>query len=451
MEIALIVLGVLLAASMGVCVWLVVRGGRAAGEIGELRAQRDAAGAELVAREQEVAGLRKHSDTLSIEVATLRERVAAQLREWEQYESQLEKRLGEQREQFDHSMKATAAQALQATSESFLKIAGQQFDAKSKHVDEMVKPISETLKRTDEKLAQLEKHRMESSSKLLEQVMHMSRASEALQGETGKLVKALRKPQVRGRYGEIQLERVAELAGMKNYCDFSTQSSVRDSDGQLLRPDMVVRLPNERVIVVDAKTNIEAYLDAIEADDPDIADACLDRFARHVVEQAKQLARKDYWSQFDRSPEFVVMFIPGDQFIDAALQREPKLLDIAMEQGVLLASPTTLIAVLQAVAVGWREKSLSDSANELFALGKELHERAAVALGHAASVGKALEAAQERYNRFVGSVDQRLMPTIKRFEEAGGEVYEARAGTQGARGWCAGDQDAGRAAVYRAR
>jgi DNA recombination protein RmuC len=416
MEIALIVLGVLLAASMGVCVWLVIRGGRSSRMIGELRAQRDAAGTELVASEREGAEHRQRAETLSLEAATLRERVDAQSRERMQYEAQLEKRLGEQGERFDQAMKATAAEVLQASNKSFLSLAEQQFEAKSKKVDELVRPISETLKRTDDKLKDIEKNRMESNSKLLEQVAQMSRASEALKGETGKLVKALRKPQVRGRYGEIQLERVAELAGMKKYCDFRTQAALRDDENRLQKPDMIVRLPNERMLAVDAKTNIDAYLDAIEAENPEEAEHHLDRFARHVSEESKKLASKQYWSQFDKSPDFVVMFIPGDQFVDAALQREPNLLKLAMEKGVLLASPTTLIAVLQAVAVGWREKSLADSANELLALGQQLHKSTADALGHAEKLGQSLNQATNRYNDFVGSVDRGLLPKIRRLE-----------------------------------
>jgi DNA recombination protein RmuC len=178
-------------------------------------------------------------------------------------------------------------------------------------------------------------------------------------------------------------------------------------------------MPNGRALAIDAKTNIEAYLDAIEASDPDEAQRQLDRFARHVAEQAEALAKKDYWSSIDGCFDFVVMFVPGDQFIDAALERRPQLLDLAAQRGVILASPSTLIGLLRAVYLGWREKSLSDSARELFELGKELHERAATALGYAAEVGKAISRSQELYNRFVGSVDARLMPTLRRFEERG--------------------------------
>lgn len=323
-----------------------------------------------------------------------------------------------------------AGEALKHNSTEFLKLAKSQLAAEQeKHkseleqrklaVEGLVKPLHEKLEKTGETLRRLEEDRIRAQSALREQAENVARASSELRVETSRLVQALRKPQVRGRYGEIQLERVVELAGMRDYCDFNMQTSMRTADGQALRPDMVVRLPNDRLVVIDAKTNIEAYLDAIEADSPELAEEHLDRFARHVFDQAAALSKKNYAQLLDRSPEFVVMFIPGDQFIDAALQRRPKLLDFAAECGVIIASPSTLIGLLRAVHVGWREKKLSDSANELFLLGRELHERAVSALEHAAKVGKAIDVAKERYNTFVGSVDRRLMPTLRKFEEQG--------------------------------
>lgn len=364
--------------------------------------------------------------TLSADAAALRARA-------DDFEAR-QRELIDQREALDarfrEGIKAVAADVLKDTNKEALTLMKTAFateqvraigdlDRKQQAVDALVKPIRETLAKTDEKLAALEKERTAAYTGVLEQVRAMQETGRRLDARTADLVAALRKPQVRGRYGEIQLERVIELAGMRTYCDFATQESARDDAGRLLRPDAVVRLPNERCLAIDAKTNIEAYLDAIEAATPEQAEERLEAFARHVSDQAAALSKKEYWSRFEGSPEFVVMFIPGDQFIDAALQRRPDLLDLASQRGVVLASPSTLIGLLRAVHVGWREKGLSDSANELFALGKTLHERAANAFEHVNSLGAALRRAVDTFNKLVGSTDQMLAPAIRRFEDAG--------------------------------
>lgn len=294
-----------------------------------------------------------------------------------------------------------AADALKANQAQFLTLAEQKFEAKRSTIDDLVKPIAETLMKTSEKLAVIEQ------------------AGTELRNETGKLVRALREPQVRGRYGELQLRRVAELAGMSSYCDFAEQPTTRDADGNALRPDMVVTMPSNRTVVVDAKTNIQGYVDAMSAETPEEAERHLERFAKHVSEQAAALARKKYWKDYHGSPEFVVMFIPGEQFIDAALRRDSDLLNRAAEQGVILAGPATLIGLLRAVAVGYREQQLAHAAEELRDLGKELHERVSVAMGHAVKLGKSLSSAVESYNDFVSSYEKRLEPVMRKFEESG--------------------------------
>ncbi len=325
---------------------------------------------------------------------------------------------------------ATLAEHLRTAREDLVKTARLAFekeqqqargalDERKAAVESLVKPLQEKLKETAETLRKLEEERVREYGALRQFTATVAESGAALKIETGKLVQALRKPQVRGRYGEIQLERVVELAGMRKYCDFSVQESAINADGARLRPDMVVRLPNERIVVIDAKTNIDAYLDAIDAPSPDEAQPHLARFARHVLEQARALAKKDYAGTIGSAPEFVVMFIPGDQFIDAALEREPALLDLAAEAGVVIASPSTLIGLLRAVHVGWREKDLSDNAKELFKLGRELHERAATMLDNVAKVGQAIATASSRYNTLVGTIDGRLVPTLRKFEEAG--------------------------------
>lgn len=441
MPTALVALSILSLAGIGATCWLLLDRARRASRLALAAREADDARADLADAEQRLEGMQTAADRLTterdaarMERGRLEERLESQQAMQEQkmlalqesaenHRRDLEERIQQIQKQFHDRFNASAAEALDRTNKRFLELADQNFAKRHQEAGEMlgklISPIGETLKKTDEQIKDLERRRSEAYVRLSEQVEALKLGSQGLVEETSKLVTALRKPQVRGQYGEIQLERVAELAGMTNYCDFTTQSSVRDSEGVLLRPDMVVKLPNGREIVIDAKTNIEAYLDALQAKHPDEAEQHLKRFARHMLEQARSLGSKKYWKDYSGSPEFTVMFVPGDQFVDAALEREPKLLEMAAESNILLASPSTLIGLLRAVAIGWREKQLSDSASELFKLGKELHERTAVAFGHANSVGESLNRAVESYNRFVRSVDSRLMPTLSRFEDAG--------------------------------
>lgn len=406
MMIALVCACVLAVALAGVAAWLLVDRGRMAARAAGLEA--DLAGARRD-REEDAA----HADRLhEREVEALREGFALELEKERAVSAERQASVERERdaikatmEQFEQKFReafgSLAGDALRANTQQFMAMAEQKLDAKRAAVDELVKPIAQTLKKTDEKLAVIEAAGVE------------------LRSETGRLVRALREPHVRGRYGEIQLKRVAELAGMQDHCDFFEQDQTRSADGSALRPDMVVRLPNARSVVVDAKTNIQAYLDALSAATPEEAERQLDRFARHVADQAAALAKKKYWSQYEGSPEFVVMFIPGDQFVDAALSRQPELLASAAAQGVILASPTTLIGLLRAVAVGYQEQKLARAAEELRALGKEFHERMATAMEHFAGLGKTLNKAVEHYNEFVGSYERRLGPTLKKFEDGG--------------------------------
>ncbi len=359
---------------------------------------------------------------LNTEAATLR----ANLENAERSRKEDEQKLKLLRETFD----SFASEALDKSTQRFMKLANETFakhqqaartehDERRQAVEKLVTPIAEGLKKTDEQLKKLEQERIKTSATLLEKFEQEERQRRLLTEETRKLSDALRRPEVRGRYGEIQLQRVAEIAGMTSYCDFDTQRSVTNSAGQKLRPDMVVKLPNDRVIVVDAKANIDPYLRAIDAETEEDREALLERFADGIGRQAKDLAKKEYHGQFERTPEFTVMFVPGDQFVDAALSRRPSLIEDAAQQNVILASPSTLIGLLRAVAVGWREMAISESARELLKLGQELHERSAKILEHVAKVGRGLDRAVGSYNDLVGSVDSRLLPTLRRFEDAG--------------------------------
>jgi DNA recombination protein RmuC len=229
-------------------------------------------------------------------------------------------------------------------------------------------------------------------------------------------VNALRAPQVRGRWGEIALRKTAELAGMTKYCDFDEQQTV-GADGERLRPDMVVRLPAGREIVVDAKVALSAYLEAVEARTGEEREACLARHGQQVRAHVKRLASKEYWSQFPRAPEFVVLFIPGEAFFAAAAERDPELLQAALANHVLIATPTTFIGLLLTAAYGWRQEQVAENAERISALGRQVHERLHVLIEHLARVGKALDASVEAYNKAVGSLETRVLPAARRFTE----------------------------------
>ncbi|MDX2114072.1 MAG: DNA recombination protein RmuC [Planctomycetota bacterium] len=384
-------------------------------------------------------------ERLSVEAATVRERLsaaeaarAAALRALEaqhrveleardaaarEREQELEKRAGEMRELFTQTIRTTAGDALRQSVEQFSKRAEHEFtlhrERARAELDSKIVPIAETLKRADEKLAQLEKDRTAAFASITETLGQVARGGAELRQETSRLVRALSRPDVRGRYGEVQLERVLELTGMRCYCDFEKQASSRDGEGTLRRPDVVVRLPNGRCVVIDAKANLGAYVDAHNATSEEERESHMERFARHVEEQAAALSKKEYAAHLERAADFVVMFIPGDQFVDAALARRPALLDFAAERRVILASPSTLIGLLSAIYVGWREKGLSDRAEELFTLGRELHQRAATAFEHLNGLGEAIGTVVRRYNDHVGSLEGRVMPQLRKLEEAG--------------------------------
>lgn len=429
----LVVLVVLLAIgviALGAWLGVVLRrvsSGRAETEAVQERERVASARAALV--EDQLEGLRASEAEARERVVALSADLAA-ARERAENAEILKRELERNEQRVKETFAGIGAEALRGTADELIKRAKEQFAAQQhvaegefeqrrEAVERLVKPIGETLEKTREKLDSMEKVRLESHAAISERMEAVVLAGRGLREETSKLTKALSRPEIRGQYGEIQLRRVAELAGMTSYCDFSEQTSTRNSDGELLRPDMVVRLPNERVIAVDAKTNTYAYLEAVNAETDEQRDAELERFARHVADQAKKLSGKKYWSLFDGAPEFVVMFVPGDHFIDAALAKRPGLLEEAAQQNVILASPSTLIGLLRAVAVGWREHALTEQAGELLQLGQELHERAAVVFEHTSKLGKSLDQSVEHYNKLVGSIDTRVTPTLRKFEEAG--------------------------------
>ena len=319
--------------------------------------------------------------------------------------------------------------SLRANSDTFLQLARQNLEtqqekAKSelgdreKAVEDLVKPIRDALEASQKQIAALEKARSEAYGGIRNQLEEMQNSQKWLAQETQNLVKALRRPEVRGRWGEITLRRLVELAGMVEHCDFVEQVHTV-SDGQIIRPDMLVKMPDERHLVVDVKTPLDAYLEAVEAKDDAERKLGLQRHARNVRAHIRLLSTKAYWEQFEHSPEFVILFIPGDQFLSAALSEEPDLIEYALSRQIILATPTSFVALLKAVAYGWRQLSLADNAREIRALAEDLYGRLGTFVSHMNRVGRQLASSVENYNRAVGSLERSVLPGARKFTELG--------------------------------
>ncbi len=319
--------------------------------------------------------------------------------------------------------------SLQANSETFLKLAEQnlgtqqekakrELSEREKAVAALVKPIRDALEASQKQISELEKSRSEAYGGIKSQLEAMQLSQKSLKQETQNLVNALRRPEVRGRWGEITLRRLVELAGMVEHCDFVEQVH-KESDGQIIRPDMVVSMPDHRELIVDVKTPLDAYLSAAEAADDAQRQHDLERHAKNVRAHIRMLASKAYWNQFDKSPEFVILFIPGDQFLSAALNEQPDLIEYALSEQIILATPTSFVALLKAVAYGWRQLALADNAQEIRVLAEDLYARLATFVNHMNKVGRQLASSVESYNKAVGSLERSVLPGARKFVELG--------------------------------
>lgn len=367
----------------------------------------------------------KRAETLRVELESTRAKLTSE----SEQRTRTTELLAQAEAQVRAAVESASRLALNANSETFLKLAREVFGRdqatasaslkeREEAIKQLVEPIRAALVKQEAQSAELERLRVESHGKLAGQIEGLMSVQSILQRETRNLSTALRRPEVRGRWGELTLKRVVELSGMSERCDFIEQPVVEGERGAL-RPDLIVRMPEERELVVDAKTPLDAYLDAVEAQDDEARKTALARHARQLEERVRELGTKSYWEQFPRAPEFAVLFVPGDQFLSAALVERPDLIDNALKQSIIVATPSTLMALLKVVAYGWRQADVAENAAEIRELGQDLHKRMTTFMNHLQKVSRSLGNAVDSFNAAVGSMERNVLPQARKFTELG--------------------------------
>ncbi|HUL96688.1 MAG TPA: DNA recombination protein RmuC [Usitatibacter sp.] len=448
MSIVVFVLGAVAGAAAAIA-WARSRGNPEGPRLAELEAQLTAAREAGMRSSVQAAELEREASTLRDQLLDAAQRSAV-------YEERA-RLLGDAKQALENAFKSLSAEALKQNNAAFLdlaraslgefqQVARGDLDKRQQAIDALVAPVKASLDKVDEKIHALERVREQAYGEIRQQFTQMGEVQALLRQETANLVKALRQPHVRGRWGEMQLRRVVEMAGMMKHCDFVEQEGVETEEGRL-RPDLVVHLPGGRQIVVDAKAPVNSYLDAHEATDDEVRRAKIREHAQLVRGHLQALSRKAYWEHLQPTPEMVVMFIPGEAFYSAALEAEPDLLDAGFAQNVILASPASLMALLKAAAYGWRQESVFENTRAISQLGQELHKRLSDMADHLARVGRSLEGATASYNAAIGSFESRVLVSARRFKELGAtsqeaEIFELRAIEGGARRLQAPDKPA---------